>query len=71
MELDDEVINFNIYDDMCYPDDVLVLKLIYVIEPLTEEYFEITNCGSLDLVLHRNTYVNAAHVLSEKFLVEN
>ncbi|KAL7587997.1 hypothetical protein Lser_V15G36806 [Lactuca serriola] len=43
MEFDGEVINFNIYDAMRYADDVSALNFIDVIEPLSAEYFEITN----------------------------
>lgn len=43
MEFDVEVINFYIYDAIRYPYDVLALNFIDVIEPLTVEYFEITN----------------------------
>nr|KAJ0188734.1 hypothetical protein LSAT_V11C900459020 [Lactuca sativa] len=35
MKFDGEVINFNIYDAMRYPDDVSTLNFIDVIEPLT------------------------------------
>nr|KAJ0202227.1 hypothetical protein LSAT_V11C600328980 [Lactuca sativa] len=35
IEFDGEAINFNIYDVMCYTDDVSALKFIDVIEPLT------------------------------------
>lgn len=64
MEFDGEVSNFNIYDGMHYPDDVLALSFIDVIEPLTVEYFEIVNRESLALVLHRTFSINAVHVLS-------
>nr|KAJ0222006.1 hypothetical protein LSAT_V11C200064360 [Lactuca sativa] len=43
MEFNGEVIKFNIYDVVRYPDDVSALNFIDVIEPLIVEYFEITN----------------------------
>nr|KAJ0200506.1 hypothetical protein LSAT_V11C600319600 [Lactuca sativa] len=64
MEFDGEVINFNIYDVMCYPDDVSALNFIDVVEPLTAKYIEIANRESLALVLRINMYVNTTHVLS-------
>ncbi|KAL7606731.1 uncharacterized protein LOC111889056 [Lactuca sativa] len=70
MEFDGEVINFNIYDAMHYPDDVLALNFIDVIEPLSAKYFEIANCESLALVLHRNLSINAAQVISKNYVVD-
>ncbi|XP_023758859.1 uncharacterized protein LOC111907324 [Lactuca sativa] len=70
MEFDGEVINFNIYDLMRYPNDVSTLNFIDVIEPLSAEYFKITNCESLALVLHRNLSINAAQVISENYVVD-
>ena len=35
MKFDGEVINFNIYDDMRYPDVVSAVDFMYVIKPLT------------------------------------
>nr|KAJ0186538.1 hypothetical protein LSAT_V11C900458330 [Lactuca sativa] len=70
MEFDGEVSNFNIYDGMHYPDDVLALSFIDVIEPLTTKYFEITNLESLALVFHRNMFVHATQMLSKKFVVD-
>ncbi|XP_023762279.1 uncharacterized protein LOC111910677 [Lactuca sativa] len=70
MEFDGEVINFNIYDVMRYPDDVSALNFIDVIEPLSAEYFEISNRESLELVLHKNLSINAAQVISENYVVD-
>nr|KAJ0200224.1 hypothetical protein LSAT_V11C600318740 [Lactuca sativa] len=61
MEFDDEVINFNIYDAMYYPGDVVALNFIDVIKPLTAEYFEITYRESLALV---------SRVLSKKYVLD-
>nr|KAJ0187815.1 hypothetical protein LSAT_V11C900503500 [Lactuca sativa] len=58
MEFDGEVINFNIYDAMRYPDDVSTLNFIDVIEPLSTEYFKITNRESLALVISENYVVD-------------
>ncbi|XP_023729171.1 uncharacterized protein LOC111876828 [Lactuca sativa] len=70
MKFDGEVINFNIYDVMRYPDDVSTLNFIDVIEPLSAEYFEIANRESLALVLHRNLSINVAQVISENYVVD-
>nr|KAJ0221910.1 hypothetical protein LSAT_V11C200050920 [Lactuca sativa] len=70
MEFDGEVINFNIYGAMRYPDDVSAVNFIDVIEPLTAEYFEIANRESLALVLHIKFSINAAQVISEKYVVD-
>ena len=70
MEYDGEVINFNLHDVMRYPDDVSDLNFIDVIEPLTAKFFGITNKESQALVLHKILSVNAAHVLSEKYVLD-
>ncbi|XP_052622464.1 uncharacterized protein LOC128127806 [Lactuca sativa] len=70
MEFDGEVINFNIYDAMHYPDDVSTLNFIDVIEPLSAEYFEIANRESLALVLHRYLSINVAQVILENYVVD-
>lgn len=59
MKVDGEVMKVNIYDAMCYLDDVSTLSFIDVIEPVTTEYFEITKQELLALVLHINLFSNA------------
>ncbi|XP_052621821.1 uncharacterized protein LOC128127380 [Lactuca sativa] len=54
MEFDGEVINFNINDAMRYPSDVSSLNIMDVIEPLTEECFDLSNLDVLALILDRN-----------------
>ncbi|KAL7603326.1 hypothetical protein Lser_V15G16833 [Lactuca serriola] len=70
MEFDGEVINFNIYDAMHYPDDVSALNFIDVIKPLTAEYSAIANRESLELVLHRNLSINAAQIIPKNYVVD-
>ncbi|XP_021980023.1 uncharacterized protein LOC110876155 [Helianthus annuus] len=67
MEFDGEVINFNIYDDMRYPSDVSSLNWLYVIEPLSDDCFELSNHDVLALVLNRSIDEVAAKELTEKF----
>ncbi|XP_076916517.1 uncharacterized protein LOC143576272 [Bidens hawaiensis] len=69
MEFDGKVINFNIYDAMRYPSDVSSLNFIDVIEPLTNEYFELSNHDVLALVLNRSINEVAAKELIEKFKI--
>ncbi|KAI3755784.1 hypothetical protein L1987_55590 [Smallanthus sonchifolius] len=67
MEFDGEVINFNIYDAMRYPSDVSSLNFLEIIEPLTDEYLELSNHDILALVLNRSIDEVAAKELIEKF----
>nr|KAJ0195348.1 hypothetical protein LSAT_V11C700386330 [Lactuca sativa] len=70
MEFGGEVINFNIYDAMHYPDDVSALNFIDVIEPLFAKYFKIANHESLALVFHINLSINAAQYVVDKEVQE-
>lgn len=55
---------------MRYLDEFSSLHFIDVIKSLTDKYFTITNRESLALELHRNLFVNSAHVLLEKYVVD-
>ncbi|KAI3523607.1 hypothetical protein L1887_01861 [Cichorium endivia] len=70
MEFDGEIVNFNIYDAMKYPTDVSSLNFVDVIEPITEECFNLSNPDVLALVLERNLDRNAVKELAEKFQLD-
>ncbi|XP_023772444.2 uncharacterized protein LOC111921089 [Lactuca sativa] len=53
MEFDGETISFNIYDAMRYPSDVSSLYFVDVVEPLTQELFELSNGDMLQMVLSK------------------
>ncbi|XP_023769232.1 uncharacterized protein LOC111917820 [Lactuca sativa] len=53
MEFDGETISFNIYDAMRYPSDVSSLCFIDVVEPLTQELFELCDADMLEMVLSK------------------
>ncbi|KAL7606331.1 hypothetical protein Lser_V15G19914 [Lactuca serriola] len=53
MEFDGETISFNIYDAMRYPSDVSSLCFVDVVEPLTQELFELSNGDMLEMVLSK------------------
>ncbi|XP_023744308.2 uncharacterized protein LOC111892501 [Lactuca sativa] len=53
MEFDGETISFNIYDAMRYPSDVSSLCFIDVVEPLTQELFELCDDDMLEMVLSK------------------
>ncbi|KAL7598036.1 uncharacterized protein LOC111878159 [Lactuca sativa] len=53
MKLDGETISFNIYDAMRYPSDVSSLCFIDVVEPLTQELFELSNVDMLEMILSK------------------
>ncbi|KAJ0880394.1 putative aspartic peptidase domain superfamily [Helianthus annuus] len=67
MEFDGEVINFNIDDAMRYPSDVSSLNYIDVIEPLTNECFELSNHDVQALVSDKSIDEAVAKELTEKF----
>lgn len=58
MEFDGNTIHFNIYEAMRFPSDVSSLCAIDVIEPLSQELFELTHFDALDITLSRS--LNAA-----------
>ncbi|XP_052623257.1 uncharacterized protein LOC128128409 [Lactuca sativa] len=53
MEFDGETISFNIYDAMRYPSDVSSLYFVDVVEPITEELFELSNGDILEMILSK------------------
>ncbi|KAL7597396.1 hypothetical protein Lser_V15G31293 [Lactuca serriola] len=70
MEFDGEVINFNIYDAMRYPSDISSLNFLDVIEPLTEECFELSNLDVLALILDRNLQKERVEKLANQFTID-
>ena len=71
MEFDGEVINFNIYEAMKYPRDVHSLHSVDVIQPLTEEWFKLTNPDLLELVLNRDFNKDSIKEVAENFKVDD
>ncbi|XP_052626959.1 uncharacterized protein LOC128133527 [Lactuca sativa] len=53
MEFDGETISFNIYDAMRYPSDVSSLYFVDVVEPITQELFELSNGDILEMILSK------------------
>ncbi|XP_052623845.1 uncharacterized protein LOC128129254 [Lactuca sativa] len=53
MEFDGETISFNIYDAMRYPSDVSSLYFVDVVEPITQELFELSNGDMLETILSK------------------
>ncbi|KAL7617050.1 hypothetical protein Lser_V15G02829 [Lactuca serriola] len=53
MEFDDETISFNIYDAMRCHSDVSSLYVVDVVEPLTQELFELSNGDMLEMILSK------------------
>ncbi|XP_023752200.1 uncharacterized protein LOC111900555 [Lactuca sativa] len=53
MEFDDERISFNIYDAMRCHSDVSSLYVVDVVEPLTQELFELSNGDMLEMILSK------------------
>nr|KAJ0208747.1 hypothetical protein LSAT_V11C400201640 [Lactuca sativa] len=53
MEFDGETISFNIYDAMRYPSVVSSLYFVDVVEPITQELFELSNGDMLEMILSK------------------
>ncbi|XP_023756503.1 uncharacterized protein LOC111905048 [Lactuca sativa] len=53
IEFDGETISFNIYDAMRYPSDVSSLYFVDVVEPITQELFELSNSDVLEMILSK------------------
>ena len=53
MEFDGKTISFNIYVDMRYPSDVSSLYFVDVVEPLTQDLFELNNGDMLEMILNK------------------
>ncbi|XP_023746053.2 uncharacterized protein LOC111894203 [Lactuca sativa] len=53
MEFDGETISFNIYDAMRYPSDVSSLCFVDIIEPMTQELFELCDDDMLEMILSK------------------
>ncbi|XP_023748613.2 uncharacterized protein LOC111896879 [Lactuca sativa] len=53
MEFDGETISFNIYDAMRYPSDVSSLCFVDIIEPMTQEFFELCDDDVLEMILSK------------------
>ncbi|XP_023743058.2 uncharacterized protein LOC111891222 [Lactuca sativa] len=70
MELDGEVINFNIYEAMRYPGDVHCINFVDIIQPFTEKCFELTNHDLLELVLSRNFDSKSVKEIAENFKLD-
>ncbi|XP_076954249.1 uncharacterized protein LOC143628580 [Bidens hawaiensis] len=71
MEFDGEIINFNIYDAMRYPSDVSSVNWLDVIDPLTDDYFELSNHDTLALILNKSLDEATTKELAEKFKLED
>lgn len=54
MEFDGEIIKFNIYDAMKYPDDDNPVYSIDVIDPLAQEVFELDGKGELEVAISKH-----------------
>ncbi|KAL7594160.1 uncharacterized protein LOC128127186 [Lactuca sativa] len=52
MELDGETIHFNIFEEMRYPSNIYPLYRVDVIEPITQQLFELSNGDLLKMVLN-------------------
>ncbi|XP_023767574.2 uncharacterized protein LOC111916175 [Lactuca sativa] len=53
MDFDGETISFNIYVAMRYPSDVSSLYFVDVVEPITQELFELSNGDILETILSK------------------
>lgn len=71
MEFDGEVINFNIFEAMKYPSEIHSLNFIDVIEPHTEECFELSNEDVLATVLNKHVDERCCKELAEKYVLQD
>ncbi|XP_076947180.1 uncharacterized protein LOC143619035 [Bidens hawaiensis] len=71
VEFDREIINFNIYDAMRYSSDVSSVNWLDVIDPLTDDYFELSNHDTLALILNKSLDEASTKELAEKFKLED
>ena len=60
MEFDGNIIHFNIYEAIHFPSDVSSLCSIDIIEPISQDLFELTHFDALDTILTRS--LNIARV---------
>ena len=70
MEFDGEVIKFNVYDAMKFPNDVSSVCGIDVIEPLTEKVFYLNGEDKLKVVLCNDLNLDSLEKLEENFVIE-
>ncbi|KAJ8763970.1 hypothetical protein K2173_003752 [Erythroxylum novogranatense] len=70
MEIDGEVITFNVYDAMKYPNDMSSVYGIDVLEPLSHEIFELSGFDELNTILCKHIDLSSLKKL-ENFLVTN
>ena len=71
MEFDGDVIKFNIYDAMQYPDDVSCVFSIDIIEPLTQKTFELSEEDKLKVALCDNLNKENIGEIERKFLIDS
>nr|XP_027122312.1 uncharacterized protein LOC113739281 [Coffea arabica] len=54
MEFDGEIVNFNIFDAMKYPDETNFVYALSVVEPLVQEIFELDGVDALAVALAKH-----------------
>ncbi|KAJ9168419.1 hypothetical protein P3X46_019944 [Hevea brasiliensis] len=70
MEFDGEVIKFNVYDAMKYPNDISYVSSIDVIEPFTQKTFELSKDDKLMVALCNNLNLDSIGKVARKFLID-
>nr|XP_027096108.1 uncharacterized protein LOC113716005 [Coffea arabica] len=59
MEFDGEIINFNIFDAMKYPDEANSVFALSIIEPLVQDTFELNRGDALEVALAKHLELGA------------
>ena len=70
MEFDGEIIKFNIYDAMRYPSDVSSVFVMDVIDPLTQETFDLNDDDKLKVALNMNFTFEGLQEIMKKFVLD-
>ncbi|KAL7606197.1 hypothetical protein Lser_V15G19232 [Lactuca serriola] len=67
MEFDGEVINFNIFEAVCYPSDIHSLNFIDVIDTCTNDCFEMSSQDVLTTILSKHFDETGIKNLADKY----
>src|SRR6187200_2502775 len=70
MEFDGEVVKFNIYEAMRYPNDIHSVNFVNTIGPLTNDCFKLSNQDELAEILNNHIEEKCMEELAEKYVLE-
>lgn len=71
MKFDGEVIDFNIFEAMCYPSDIHSLNIINIIDPCINDFFELSSQYVLTTILSKHIDETKITNLDGKYTLED